>query len=309
MIQSPVIIGGSSLVASYLMVRLARQGATAQIVTRRPVRILPGCARVSFESLASGLWTVPQNAPVISLLPLFVLPTILDRLAGAGQIVALGSTSLFSKAVSADPAERASAEKLAAAEQTLQRWCAKHDLPLTILRPTLVYDFDADRNIARMAKVARRYKALLLAAPATGLRQPIHADDVAKAILAAVGNPEAKGKALNIAGAEVLSYRTMAERVFAGLGQAPRIIMLPQALLGSTFSVAQRVGVLRETAFGCSIFARMNQDLVFDIDEALQILRYDPRPFDLVAPPRAGDLDFRMLAKAYSSTQTVASRS
>jgi len=158
--------------------------------------------------------------------------------------------------------------------------CAEDGTPATILRPTLVYDGMDDRNVARMIRVVRRYRVLPIARPSHGLRQPIHADDVAKAILGAIDNPDGAGRAFNIAGGEVLTYRAMAERVFRSQGLPPRFIVLPVSWLRRAFGLAAKIGIVRETGFGSAVFARMNQDLVFDNAEGLRVLGYAPRGFE-----------------------------
>ena len=57
--------------------------------------------------------------------------------------------------------------------------------------------------------------------------------------------------------------------------------MLPERWLEKGFRWASNTGLIRETAFGSSVFRRMNEDLVFDIAEGLRLLDYQPRPFTL----------------------------
>ena len=294
MASSPILIlGGTSLVATYLAARLNGTGRSVHLVARRAAASPAGLPFVPWADLATGAVPAPAGAAVISLLPLPVLISVLPRLTGIRSIAALGSTSVFSKATSDEESERKTAAKLAAAEQDLENWCGTHGIGMTLLRPTLVYDLAADRNVARLARFARRFGFVPLAKPAQGLRQPIHADDVAKALLAAVDTPAAFGKRLNIAGGATLTYRMMVERIFAGLGRKPRLVLLPTALLRVGFSAGSRIGLVREAAFGSSVFSRMNEDLTFDIAEGLELLGYDPRPFDPAGPLRPGDLDAR----------------
>lgn len=278
-----VVLGASNLIAGCLMTRLAAAGVDTLAVARREVALPPGVAfaRVDFE--AASPWAVPPGAAVVSVLPLALLAASLDRLAGARSIVAIGSTSLHSKADSDDPKDRATARKLARAEAALADWCGGRGMPWTVLRPTLVYDGYADRNVARMIRLVRRVRVLPIARPSSGLRQPIHVDDIAKAILGAIDEPRAANRAFDIAGGEVMTYRAMAERVFRSQGLTPRFLVLPVPLLRFAFGAAARIGILRETGFGSAVFARMNQDLVFDGTDGLEVLRYAPRRFD---PPR-----------------------
>jgi uncharacterized protein YbjT (DUF2867 family) len=277
---SLVILGGNSLLVSYLLPRLQRNELGALVVARRPVAVPDGFGFLERDILDSQGWAPPPGAVVISALPLPVLVRALGGLSGVHAIIAIGSTSRFSKHESADPAERQIARALEDAETALIAWARDHDVRCTILRPTLVYDGIGDRNVARMAGLIRRFRMLLLARPATGLRQPIHADDVAKAIIGAIGNPAAQDRTFNIAGGEVLTYRAMAERVFAAQGATPRLLMLPVGWLRASFRLAHRCGLFKGQGFGSAVFERMNRDLVYDVAEGLEILDYRPRRFE-----------------------------
>ncbi len=278
-----MLLGGTNLIAAYLMPRLRAAGFDTLVLARRQMDVPEGLRFQRLDFSEDEPWALPAEAVVISVLPLAVLAGALPRLAGARAIIAIGSTSLFSKTVSDDESERATARKLERAEALVMRWCVQEGTHATILRPTLVYDGFEDRNIARMIRVVRRYRMLPIARPSSGLRQPIHADDIAKAILGAIDNPAAYDRAFNIAGGEVLTYRAMVERVFESQGLRPRLLVLPVPMLRRAFALAARYGLLRETGFGSAMFERMNQDLVFDNAEGLVVLDYRPRRF---APPR-----------------------
>jgi nucleoside-diphosphate-sugar epimerase len=163
-------------------------------------------------------------------------------------------------------------------------WAEQNNAVCTILRPTIIYDGKHDKNITRMARFIKRWRFLPVAAPAKGLRQPIHFDDVAKAALLCLNNPDADNKAFNISGGEILTYRAMAERVFTALGMKPRFLMLPTALLQKAFRFSARIGLVKETSFGASMFQRMNEDLIFDTAEGLRALNYQPRRFEPAFP-------------------------
>src|SRR5260370_26662621 len=101
-----VILGGSNLIATYLLRRLAAEGARAVVMARRPVEVPDHFAFVQLDVLDAGDWAAPERATVVSVLPLAVLTRVLPHLSGAGSIIAIGSTSLFSQPRSADPQER-----------------------------------------------------------------------------------------------------------------------------------------------------------------------------------------------------------
>ena len=277
-----VVLGATNMIAGFLLPRLVASGYETLAVARRPLSPPPGVASERVDFAEDGSWRVPAGAAVVSVLPLTLLAAVLPRLAGARALIAVGSTSLFSKADSDEAKDRATAGKLGQAEAALAAWAAREGVPWTVLRPTLVYDGFGDRNIARMIRTVRRLRVLPIARPSHGLRQPIHADDIATAILNGLDNPRAAGRAFNIAGGEVLTYRAMAERVFTSQGLPPRFVTLPVPWLRLAFGAATRMGLLRETGFGSAVFARMNQDLVFDVAAGLDVLDYAPRGF---APP------------------------
>jgi nucleoside-diphosphate-sugar epimerase len=254
-------------------------GLTATVISRRAFDAPAGFTKIQMDLSAPGDWQLPIGAAVISFLPLWVLTKLLPKFVGASAIIATGSTSIFGKAGSSDGHEQSVVAKLEQAEEALQGWGEKHNVNWTILRPTLIYNGHNDHNITRMARFIRHWHFLPLAAPAKGLRQPIHTDDVAKAAFLSLNNQAAVNKAFNIAGGETLSYRAMAERVFTALGKQPRFVMLPVQLLQTMFKIAARAGVIKESNFGAAIFERMNQDLVFDTEEGLKALNYQPCAF------------------------------
>lgn len=278
--QTPlVILGGRSLVAPHLMRQLTEAGLSADVISRRPLDLPPGFRSLALDLAQVRLWMPPENAIVISLAPIWVLARNLPRLMGVQSIIAVSSTSRFGKADSADPKERLIAENLETAENILHSWCQQSNTNYTILRPTMIYDGVLDSNVTRIARIIQRIRTFPVASPGSGLRQPIHADDVAAAIMGALGNAAVYNKALNIAGADIITYRQMVERIFESLGRKPRPLMLPTGKLEAMFKFGVKLGFLKEK-FGFPVFRRMNEDLVFPCEEGLKLLRdFKPRGF------------------------------
>lgn len=90
-----------------------------------------------------------------------------------------------------------------------------------ILRPTLIYGRGRDRNITVIARFIRRFGFFPVLGRATGLRQPVHAEDVALACHRALEAPAATNRAYNISGGETVTYREMVRRVFLALEGGP----------------------------------------------------------------------------------------
>lgn len=286
--SSLFILGGRSLIAPYLLERLAQAGHAATVTSREELTLPHG-----FESLHLDLeeprhWQAPEGATIVSLLPIWALAAHLALFDKAKAIIAISSTSRFGKATSDDPKELNTVRLLTEGEEALESWAKSKGIAFTILRPTLIYDGENDVNITRIMRTISRFGTFPIAAPGKGLRQPIHADDVAGAIMGALDNPRAANRAFNIAGGEILTYRQMVERVALSVMPAkagipfsflPCPLLLPLWLLKTAFRLASVTGLLREKHFGFAVFQRMNEDLVFDVKEGLEVLSYAPRLF------------------------------
>ena len=275
-----IVVGGNGLTGHYLLQQLAEAQQKAFVISRKPMELPALFKKITVDLNQKNNWTVPSGATVISLLPLWLLTKYLDQFVGIKAIIATSSTSLYAKAKSKVDYEREVADLLRKAEATLEIWSEKNHVNWTILRPTIIYDCKNDKNITRLAEFIKRWHFLPLAMPALGLRQPIHASDVAKATLKCLNNPGAANKSFNIAGGEILTYRTMVKRIFEALGKKPYLIMLPTFFLKMVFMLATKMGFVKETSFGAAFFERMNDDLVFDVKEGIDVLRYEPRSFN-----------------------------
>lgn len=259
-----LVLGGSGQVGVSILKRLGAAGRPAIALCRRP----PSDAAFGAEWLAADL-TQPLDlrgrriSAAIHASSAWLLPAHLAALgtAGAQRLICFSSTSMLAKAASPSSAERATAERLAAAERAV----AQAPMAWTVLRPTLIYGFGRDANVTAAARFIRRWRFFPLAGPGKGLRQPVHADDLGAAAVRLIDEDAGAGKAFNIGGGETMTYRAMIERIFAVLGMEPRFLRL--AVLRA---VPGRVGAMAR---------RMEQDLVFDQGEVWNRLGVTPRKF------------------------------
>lgn len=225
---------------------------------------------------------VPETASLpfwISLVPIWALPGAADLMTrhGVRRIVALSSTSRFSKKASSDLPERAVARRLAESEEWLARWASARHVQWILLRPTLIYGWGRDKNISEIARFIRRFGFFPLVGEAGGLRQPVHAEDVARACMAALERTELVGRAYNLSGGETLAYRDMVRRIFIGMARRPRTVPLPVPLFSLAVSLMRLLPRYRD--WNVAMAERMNSDLVFDHAEASRDLGFAPRPF------------------------------
>jgi nucleoside-diphosphate-sugar epimerase len=271
-----LILGATSLVGRFLTPRLSAAGERPLALSRRAPEHADGAqwlvGDLTAPDLAAGLSPL---STVYSLSPIWLLPPALPQLiaAGASRVVAFSSTSRFTKRESTVASERTVAARLANSEAEVIALCEAAGVGWTILRPTLIYAEGLDGNVSRLAALIRRVGVLPLAGRGEGLRQPVHADDLATAAMAAASAPP--NRAYDLPGGETLSYRRMAERVFEGMGRKPRILAVPEPLWSVAFGVLSPFLPGATAAMG----ARMSMDLTFDAAPARLDLGWSPRAF------------------------------
>ncbi|WP_290890522.1 NAD-dependent epimerase/dehydratase family protein [Arenimonas sp.] len=215
---------------------------------------------------------------IASLGPLDAFADWLERspLAPA-RVVALGSTSVHGKRDSPDAGERVLAMSLRTAERRLATVAGARGIALTVLRPTLVYGNGRDRNLSRLVAVARRWRVLPLPSTARGLRQPVHVEDVAAAVLACLREPRPRPGFFDLPGGEALPFDQMAARALAAGAPGARLVRVP----GWAFRFGVRC--LRwlggRPGLGEGFLDRLGQDLVYDGGPARASLGHVPRGF------------------------------
>ena len=275
-LKTPVLVlGATSLIGRYAVPRLRAMGAEAFALSRT-ASDAPGWVRANLTE--PGLAAMLPDCPtVLSLSPIWRLAPALGSLKAKGmhRLVAFSSTSVFTKAASPDAHEQGVVRRLADGEEAVRAFCAFNDVAWTILRPTLIYAEGQDQNVSRLARLIGKLGCLPLAGSGQGLRQPVHADDLAAGAIAAAASPAAENKAYDLPGGETLAYRAMAERVFEGLGRRPRVLPLPEGLWRLGFALARPFLPGTTAQMG----ARMSENLTFDGSAAAADFAWNPRPF------------------------------
>lgn len=283
--QQVLVLGGGSLVGKHLLPLLAEAGYRGYVVSRKKTDTGLHFAWLPTNEVQDASWHLHDRAVIISLWPIWLLGPIMAQFLGASQLITLSSTSLFGKANSLDKQELELVKKISSAEEVVRVNSETFRIPYTILRPTLIYDCINDQNISFIARIIKRFGFFMVSGDAQGLRQPIHAQDVAQAVVNSIGNKDAYNKAFNITGGETVTYFTMIRRVAESLGRPIRIFSFPTFFLKNLMRVVRMLGL---TTLSPSLFDRMNQDLAYNGDEAEKVLKLSPRNFN---PSFPKDLD------------------
>lgn len=279
-----LVLGARSQVGDFLLPALARSGRAVFAVSRQQWG-LPRSEGVAWlhADAGGGIRGHPtlQRPAVVSLLPAPLLAGRLEPLIrlDVTRVIAFSSTSVFTKARSMDPAEVRLVESLMKAESMIVSLCSKHQVAWTLFRPTLVYSWGRDRNVTEIGNFVRRFRVFPLLGRGNGLRQPVHAEDLARACMAALDNGKTFGKAYNLAGATRLAYRSMVEEVFRCVDLPPRFISVPGWAMRAAIRAARILPYLRELS--PELATRMEMDMCFDFSDARQDFGFEPRAFAL----------------------------
>jgi nucleoside-diphosphate-sugar epimerase len=263
-----LVIGASGQIGHCLLPRLDAAGHEWIALSRRPRIDDP---RWREGRLPDRMPVLPPVSAVVGLGPLDHLATWLaaQRLPGTPHVIATSSMSAETKRDSEVPDERDVSRRLRDAETTLIATCASRGMPWTIFRPTLVYGLGMDKSLTPIVDSARRRHVFPLPS-GRGLRQPVHADDIAQAVVAALGTARSYGHTFPIGGGDRMSAAEMFRRVRRSAGTMALPVPVPRLLLDLAVLVSRD---LRGPV------TRLDSDLIADNRDLESLLGVHPRPF------------------------------
>ncbi len=279
--KTALVFGASGQIGIPLLDRLRDDGWRVYAVSRDPRAEQPGLVWWPGELPGFELPALQVDV-ILSCGPLDLFAQWYARSGvAAPRVIAFGSTSIEVKRGSADAEERDLVARLREAERALFETAAARGAAVTVLRPTLVYGSARDRNLSRIVQFAQRFGRIVLPRDATGLRQPVHAHDLADAAFRCIDIAASFGRTYALPGGETLSYRDMVARVLAALQPPPRLHEVPSPVFNLLLALAHAAGFALD--FNEAAVARMRSDLVFDPADAQRDFGYAPRNFRPVA--------------------------
>lgn len=272
-----VVLGATGMVGSYIVDQLAARGEKPIAVSRHPQPDSTRCTWISMDLRMPPTAWLPACDTIYcaadARLFASALPQLLLR--STRRIVVVSSSSIRSKIDSPEQKERSSIAALAAAEDSIVDICQARGIQWTILRPTMIYREGCDRNVTRLARIIRRLSFMPLCGDGAGLRQPVHAEDLARGMVAAASAKDSANGAYFVTGGDTVSYREMVGRIFDSLGKPRRLLPLPAAVWSAAFTMARPLfpgvtGIMGQ---------RMSTDLVFDSSDAVREFGWSARTF------------------------------
>ncbi|MHC8864914.1 glycosyltransferase [Arenicellales bacterium IMCC57338] len=218
-----LILGGRSDVGESLCARLNALKIGNVCMTRRPERF--GSYRHTVTASPEffekhGSVNHIRVSVVISLCPIWEIERFSEILGSVSLRQApwfcLSSSSVITKQSEHASGRKGVAEKLATGEKWVARFRASQASSTTVLRPTLIYGGRLNRNINSLKKIG----AMLPCCPdlsfATGLRNPVHCDDISEWIIRSIQSEDrledvsdSKPKLIFIQGGRPVTFNSM----------------------------------------------------------------------------------------------------
>lgn len=262
-----LVCGASSQIGYFLLPALTAAAVRVWALSRR---VQPPQTGVEW---LPGALPAPPACAAESLCSFAPLDALAAWLAAVGapnlrRVVATSSMSAESKQASPVAAERALAQRLCAGEAALAQACDAREIAWTILRPTIIYGAARDRSLTPLARRAVRWRVFGLPA-GSGLRQPVHAADIANAVIRALDGAAA-GRIVPIGGGERLPAAEMFARVRASLPVRTCPVRVP--------GVAIRIGMRLMPRLRGPL-TRLSANLVADNADLERYLDIHPRGF------------------------------
>jgi uncharacterized protein YbjT (DUF2867 family) len=174
------------------------------------------------------------------------------------------TTSIFTKLPARSGHVRGEAEKQI--EQSGLSW--------TILRPTMIYGSERDRNLSRLIRFLARTPAVPLPGGGRALIQPVQALDLARAVVSVLQTPATALRAYNLPGRAPAPLREVVGFLLRALGRRVPIISVPVRGAAAVAGLWQRTGlpprVTREQVL------RLAEDKAFEYEDAERDFGYRP---------------------------------
>ncbi|HEY3060128.1 MAG TPA: NAD-dependent epimerase/dehydratase family protein, partial [Chloroflexota bacterium] len=143
-------------------------------------------------------------------------------------------------------------------------------LDWTIVRPTMIYGTARDRNISRLLRFVRRWPVFPLCGDA--LWQPVHVEDVADAVVAALDSTATVRRTYNLPGAAPVRFSELVRTAARAAGRR-HVLLIPVPI--ATATVAARLTRIVSP----EQIQRLAEDKTFDYADAAYHFNYQPRTF------------------------------
>lgn len=146
-----------------------------------------------------------------------------------------------------------------------------------ILRPTMIYGTQKDRNMCRLIKVIKKTPIFPVFGNGTYLQQPIHVDDLAQAIVDVYLNENLRNQEYNLGGKNPLSYNKIITLTAKALGKKVIKLHIPFQLSRLVFKLYEKTS--KNPKLKEEQILRLNEDKAFSNEKAIKEFNFKTRTF------------------------------
>lgn len=175
----------------------------------------------------------------------------------AAELLAAGQPAVFfsSNNVAIDPQAEDYARLLKAEEGV-----RKAAPDARILRPTMIYGYPGDGNLALLMKKMRRWPITPMIGSGGALQQPVYYKDLARVAVDILFDEAAAGSTRAVAGPAPVTKKTLYRSVASASGASPLIAHIPAALAAAALGLLERAGL--RLGFKSAQFRRADLDKI-----------------------------------------------
>ncbi|MFQ5686957.1 MAG: SDR family oxidoreductase [Candidatus Scalindua sp.] len=153
----------------------------------------------------------------------------------------------------------------------------RSSLEWTILRPTMIYGTPEDRNMIRLLSFIRRWRVMPIPGDGQKAQQPVHVDDVAKAIVDAFFSEKTIHKSYNISGRQPLDFNKIVDLAAEALSIKVYKVHVPFTLIRICFKIYELF--VSNPRLKEEQILRLNEDKAFEYEQACHDFGYSARSF------------------------------
>ena len=271
------LAGGTGFTGRRVAARLAAAGHTLRCLVRGTSDrgVLPVDAQVVEGDLgiatSLGAWLTGCDALVFcASMGQGHAPAVADAADAAGvrRSVWVSTTAVFTSLPAASKSIRLQAEECARGSGAA--W--------TIIRPTMIYGARGDRNMERLLRWVAKWPVVFVPGNGRALMQPVHVDDLAAAIVAALTSSAAERKSYEVSGRAPLSLDATIDAAAAAVGRSRTKFHLPLRPVAWLLAAIERTGW--SSPIRSEQVRRLAEDKAFAHDDAARDFGFAPRAFE-----------------------------
>ncbi|MEM8638276.1 MAG: NAD-dependent epimerase/dehydratase family protein [Cyanobacteria bacterium P01_G01_bin.54] len=199
------------------------------------------------------------------------VPYILESLSGINKqprLIVIGTTGVYSKYNQYSVEYRLIENQL---RGYLKSYC--------LLRPTMIYGSHLDKNLHKLICFCDRYRFFPIFGSGQNLLQPVHADDLAQAILSVFFEPNIEG-AYDLSGGSVVTFNELIKLVEKLLGKPVCTLRLPYHFgLCSATLLEKALG--KRSPISHEQILRLQEDKAYSHAPAARYFGYAPRSLEV----------------------------